>query len=66
MVKQTYKKQQKLFNCNRIKSDLNTIYKKTKYICYIKSTSFGRLTVFQIKSFKQILLKNQLLSDLFL
>lgn len=57
MLNRNYKKQQKIFNCNRVKSNLDTIYKKTKNICYIKSTTFGRLTVFQIKSFKQILLK---------
>jgi large subunit ribosomal protein L16 len=53
-----YKKQHKMFNCNKVYSKLSTIYKKNKYFCYIKSVSFGRLTVSQIKSFKQILSKN--------
>lgn len=57
MLNKKYKKQQKIFNCNRVKSNLETIYKKPRNICYIKSTTFGRLTVSQIKSFKQILLK---------
>lgn len=57
MLNQNYKKQQKLFNCNRIKSNLDTVYIKNKNTWYIKSKSFGRLTTFQIKSFKQILSK---------
>lgn len=56
-MKIKFKKYQKGKFTNRINSKLTNIFEKNKSFFYLKTLDFGRITVNEIKAFKQILTK---------